>query len=820
MVLELYKIGLYKYFKTIILLYYIEFKFITGFIIMNCLFCESQNIDYTCEKCKSSFCINHIATTEIHQCRKHNLIYSKVKAAERNYKCTVVENSSCPVCNHILRLERLSSGQYYLECTNPKCPETWNSYLKTPGLFFPTREKLAREAVRYKLIRGNRLTLCNKKLKNIVGKEVCPNCFMDLLKRASLTNFSTIMNSFNISAQHMIKFIKRYIEEERIYGIIDQKNQLFYYISNEIREQILNKFHDEGIVKVDDLGIMLDMSSDVAIKVIYKLINQFQIKGSFSLDKKIYFTQKYIMDNLIKEIKIKGRISIKDLANNFNIPKELTKSFCVNLMRAKAVNGFFADRGNEIITTGQIYKEIKKYSKDTGLFELSKLATKLKIAIELARKSLHELIKTGSIKGLFTQRREFMTNRHLERRIQEFAKAYRTMPLRELSNRLGVTESSIEENLAQIISRGDIDGYIDMQKRLFVAYSVSSRPDIIKPVKQPSNGGKIEVVRDYDFVGGQLHFKVAVRNKSKMAINSVKIILDVPNSYKAKSLLITVPFIEAKNSRGVDFYLEPKECGVSNISGTVIYKTADGLKKTVHIRKKEVQIICPLVVSCLSTIEDVQIAIQDLPNDARAFLIADLDPRLAYRAAIRTIKHFEVSTVTSHESQDAKGLYEAESWYCSEEKVHGGRVITRVYVSEASQSLEVRVWTNHMGQLTGFLAKIIELLFEEINLIRKIKSDEREKTIDIMAITQNLAEISDYAMLRWKAQNIRNKLHDTFIRVRRVIGEKEAILGRMEFWLTELNKYGKDDKISDEQADKLVNDVENFKNVIARAIMI
>ena len=785
---------------------------------MNCLFCESQNIDYTCEKCKSSFCINHMATTEIHECRKHNLVYSKVKAVERNYKCTVVENSVCPECQHILRLERLSSGQYYLECTNLKCPEAWNSYLKTPGLFFPSREKLAREALRYNLIRGNKLSLCNKKLRHIIGKEVCPNCFIDLLKRAPLTNFSTIMNSFNLSAEHMIKFIKKYMEEERIYGIIDQKNQLFYYISNEVREDILNKIQDEGIIKVDDLGIMLDMSSDIAIKVIYKLISQFQIKGSFSIDKKTYYTQQYIMDNLIKEIKNKGRKTLKDLANKFNIPKELTKTFCVNLMRAKAVNGFFADRGNEIITSDQIYKEIKNYSKETGLFELSKLATKLKIAVELARKSLHELIKTGSIKGLFTQRREFMTNKYLEKKIQEFAKAYRTMPLRELSNRLGVTESSIEENLAQIIARGDIDGYIDMHKRLFVAYAVSSTPQTKQPVKQPSKGGKIEVVREYDFVGGQLHFKVAVRNKSDMAINSVKVILDIPGSYKTKNPLINIPFIEAKNSRGVDFYLEPKECGLSNIGGTVIYKTADGTKKTVHIRKKGVQIICPLVVSCLSTIEDVQIAIQDLPNDARAFLIADLDPRLAYRAANRTIKRFEVSTVTSHEDHNAKGLYEAESWYCSEEKVHGGRVITRVYVSEAGQSLEVRVWTANMGQLTGFLAKVIELLFEEINLIRKIKSDEREKTIDIMAITQNLAEMSDYAMLRWKAQNIRTKLHDTFVRVRKIIGEKEAILGRMEFWLTELNKYGKDDKIGDDQADKLINDLENFKNVIARAI--
>jgi hypothetical protein len=786
---------------------------------MKCLFCESQKIEFTCEKCKSSFCINHIATTEIHECKKHNLIYSKVKAIERNYKCTVVEDSECPVCKHLLRLERLSSGQYFLECTNPNCPESWNSYLKTPGLFFPSKEKLAREALRYNLIKTNRLILCGKKLRHIVGKEVCPKCFLDLLKMSPITNFTTIMNSFNISAEQMIKFINKYIEEERIYGIIDQKSQMFYYISSEMRENILAKFQDKGIIKVADLGVMLDMSSEIALKVIYKLINQFQIKGSFSLNKDIYYTQKYILDNLIKDVNKKGRATLKELANIFNIPKELVKSFCVNLMRTKALNGFFADRGNEIITAKQIYTDIKNYSKETGLFELSKLATKLKIAVELARKSLHELIKTGEIKGLFTQRREFMTNKHMEKKIREIARAYRTMPLRELSNRLGVTESSIEENLAQIIARGDIDGYIDMSKKLFVAYSVPMETKTqVKAAAKESDEGKIEVVRDYDFVGGQLHFKVAVRNQSNMAINTVKVLLDVPSSYNTKSPLITVPVIEAKNSRGVDFYLEPKECGISNITGDVIYKTATGEKKTVHIRKKEVQIKCPLVVSCLATIEDIQIAIADLPNDARAFLIADLDPRLAFRAAVRTIKRFEVSTVTSHEGNDAKGKYEAESWHCSEAKIGGGRIITRVYVSEVNQSLEVRVWCNHPGQLTGFLAKVIELLFDEINLIRKIKSEEREKTIDVMAITQNIAEMSDYCMLRWKAQNIRTKMHDTFVRVRKIMGDKEAILGRMEFWLTTLNKYGKDDKITDEDADKLVVELDNFRNVIARSI--
>jgi Mn-dependent DtxR family transcriptional regulator len=592
-----------------------------------------------------------------------------------------------------------------------------------------------------------------------------------------------------------------------------------------MKEKILSKFHDDGIVKVADLALMLDMSSDVALQVIYKLINHFKIKGSFTQNKKTYYTQKYITSYLIDNVKKEGRISLSKLSNQLVLPKDMVKSFCVNLMRTDAINAFFADHGNQIITSSQIYTEIKNYAKEKGLFELSNLAKRLKIAVELARKSLHNLIKNGTIEGIFTQRREFMTNKYLEKKIKELARAYRTMPLRELSNRLGVTESSIEEVLARLIGSGEIDGYIDMSKRLFVAYSVtqsqSYSPSREKQATstQEKDEDNIEVVREYDFTGGQVRFKVVVRNNSSMAINNVKVVLDTPTSYKAKEPMITVPVIEAKNSRGVDFYLEPKECGISNIGGTVIYKTPSGNQKTIPIRKKEVQIKCPLVCTSLSNIEDCQMAIQSLPNDARAFLIADLDPRLAFRAGIRTLKHFDTSVVTSHEGKDSDGKYEAESWHCAEAKVGGGRIITRVYVSESSQSLEVRVWCANPSQLTGFLAKVIELLFEEINIIRKIRSDEREKTIDVMAITQNLAEVSDYCMLRWKAQNIRNKLHDTFIRLRKILGDNNPILGRIEFWLTRLNKYEKDEKISDEDGDKLSEDVEKFKDVLARSLL-
>ncbi len=785
---------------------------------MKCLFCETENINFKCEKCQSGFCINHSATTEQWECKKHLLQYSKPEAIDSKYKCTVVENSKCPECGSVLKVEKLSSGQYYLGCS--KC--TWNSYLKTPGLFFPSEAKLAKEANRFGLVKGWKV--CDKKLKHTTGKDICPNCFIELLKRAPATNFTTILNSFNITAEQMVRLIKTYLEEERIYGIIDSKNRMFYYISYEMRDKLVEKIQKEGIIKIQDLGLMLDMNSEMALNVMYKLISKYQIKGSFSQDKSKYYTQKYITDSLIKTIKSKGRIPLIELSKSFDIPLELIKNFCINLMKTKAIKAFFAARGKQIVTVKKIHSEIKAYSKEVGLFKLTKLAQKLNVAEELARKSLHEMIKSASIKGIFTQRREFMTLKYLETKIKELAKAYRNIPLRELSNKLGVTESSIEENLAILIGKGEIDGYIDSQKKLFNAYSVatssSKKAPARKKTTEPIEDKNIEVLREYDFEGGQLHYKVVVRNNSSMAINNVKVVLDVPTSFKIKQDLISIPVIESGNSRGVDFYLEPKECGISNVGGTVIYKNARGKKNTIHIRKKEVQIKCPLVCTSLSTIEDCQLSIQDLPNDARAFLIADLDPRLAYRAGIRALKYFETSMITSYEGGNTAETYEAEAWFCAEAKVTGGRIITRVFVSATSQSLEVRVWCGNPGQLTGFLARIIELLYEEINIIRKIKSDEREKTLDSIVITQNLMEISDYCMLRWKAQNIRTKLHDTFIRLRKMLNIESPVLGRMEFWLTRLNKYEKEDKISDEDADKLVNDVEQFKNVLTRTLKI
>ncbi len=786
---------------------------------MKCEFCEDENVVFTCEKCGASFCINHVISTEKWYCKDHNLYYSRVNAKDLRYRCSIIERSSCPECKALLQLDRLSSGQFYLKCTDKKCG--WNSYLKSPGIFYPYKERVLRDAKRLGIIKFDEV--CNKKLRKFEGKEVCPQCLLAVLKSASITNFTTLSTMFNVSSDEIVGIIKNFINENKVYGITDNIHNLFYYISSEIKQKIVSKIEEDGIIENQNLSSMLDMSSDNIIKLILKLIKEYKIKGSFTISKQKYYTKQYIFDKIIDIINLKGRISIIKLSEELDLPQENIKNFCVNLMKLEKLFAFFADKGKEIITQNQLNIEIKEYAKDKGIFKLNKISEDLKIAVELNRRTLFNLIQSGELKGVFTQRREFMTQKHLEIKIKEVTKVYRKISLTELARRLGITESNIEEKLAILISRGSIEGYIDSLNKMFILEKVTPIPSqySIKLDEIPTDdlklSDKVEVLREYDFQGGQLHFKIVVRNHNDVAIHSIKIILDAPSSYNIKNEIISIPVIEPNNSRGVDFYLEPRECGISSIGGTVIYKSPKGEKKTIYLKKKNVQIKCPLVIATLDNVEDCQLAIQDLPSDARAFMIADLDPRLAFRAAQRTLKSFETTIVTSHEDGHDDN-YQAEAWYCAEAKVTGGRIITRIFINAKNQSLELRVWCGNPGQLTGWLAKIIEILFEQINIIRKIKSEEREKTLDIMVITQNLMEISDYCMLKWRANNIRIKLQDTFVRIRKILGESHPVLDRIEFWLTALNKYSKEDNINDDDAEKLADDIENFKNVIGRAM--
>ena len=789
--------------------------------MVNCADCGSPNVKFQCPKCGSGYCAIHMAESDTYSCRRHpDFRYTKEEAMALDYKCPIVIDSHCPLCSNLLKISTLPAGTKYLECA--KCK--WNSYSQAPIINYSSDKLVLREAEKYRII--SQKEVCSEKFKVTKGNRYCKNCLINYLESRVKTPFADIVANFGISVQILPSVLSKLISDGKLQGIV--KDDAFYFIKGTLKDDIINQLRTDGKVSLKELSIKKQISIEALITILFEMIKEMGITGSFDLKKETYYLESYIIQYIESAVETKGRVPIESLASDLNFGSQYIKNLIINMLKNEQIKGFFADKGAEVLSVQKLEAEVEAYCKAKEKFLLNDAADALKVAIELVRRSLHGLIQKSKIRGIFTQKREFLTEEYLSTTIKTLTKAYRVISLSDLSRRIGITELQVEETLASLIGRGAIAGYIDMARKEFVAEKTTpvSTPSpaetsaITSEISQKSGAKEgtdsIQVVREYDFVGGQLRFKVVVRNMSEMAIHSVNVLLDVPTSFRRERDIIKIPLIEPKNSRGVDFYLEPAECGISTIGGIVAYKDAMGKQHSIHVAPKEVQIKCPLVIKTLDTIEDCQVAIQSLPSDARAFMIADLEPRLAYRAAYRAISSFDTRNVTSYET-DKDENYEAEAWFSSEAKVTGGRIITRLYVSGKNQTIEIRVWCAEPGQLTGFLAKIIEILFNEINVVRNIRKEERQKTIDVMAITQNLLAAQDVANVRYKASSALIKLSDTKKRLQTMLPKSEINL-KLDYWIEKLSQYKDNEDINDEDAEKLIMDIDQFQVELSRVL--
>jgi hypothetical protein len=112
----------------------------------------------------------------------------------------------------------------------------------------------------------------------------------------------------------------------------------------------------------------------------------------------------------------------------------------------------------------------------------------------------------------------------------------------------------------------------------------------------------------------------------------------------------------------------------------------------------------------------------------------------------------------------------------------------------------------------------VELLFVEIHLVRKIRAEERQNTLDAMSITQNLMEVADMCMLGYKASSCRLKLEDTEGRIKRILGENAPTIERVHYWVERLSGYQDEDPISEEDGTALANEIDKIRAILAQRL--
>ncbi|NVM56025.1 MAG: hypothetical protein HWN66_20170, partial [Candidatus Helarchaeota archaeon] len=117
------------------------------------------------------------------------------------------------------------------------------------------------------------------------------------------------------------------------------------------------------------------------------------------------------------------------------------------------------------------------------------------------------------------------------------------------------------------------------------------------PTAKPS---AIEAVRDFDYVGGQVRFKVAIRNKSKLVITNIGVELDIPAEFLLVRILpeaslddidrglSKIDKLMPNSSQGIDYYLEPVACGTGVISGIAKFQDAEGNYNSTPVKSREI----------------------------------------------------------------------------------------------------------------------------------------------------------------------------------------------------------------------------------------
>lgn len=223
---------------------------------------------------------------------------------------------------------------------------------------------------------------------------------------------------------------------------------------------------------------------------------------------------------------------------------------------------------------------------------------------------------------------------------------------------------------------------------------------------------KLIVKRAYDYVGGDIRFKIVVENSSRENIKNIKVNLNIKEQFEVTSGIQMVSLLEPEESRGLDFTLVPLTCGKSKIHGTVIYYDSNDQEFSSQINPVLVQIKCPLVEPKILKLLDVlkmkerfQVSHVEIPY-------RNLSQANAFSIARDQIASLDVSEIE-------EGTEGFSTLFSGAAKVSGNPLLVDLRVNH---TITIDIYMEDIKQATGFMAYIKNLINLAINYNEKIST--------------------------------------------------------------------------------------------------
>ncbi len=314
--------------------------------------------------------------------------------------------------------------------------------------------------------------------------------------------------------------------------------------------------------------------------------------------------------------------------------------------------------------------------------------------------------------------------------------------------------------------------------------SIAPLPDIahITPPPKPSimRQARVLVKREFDYVGGNVRFKVVVDNTSDKLISDINVVINPTTQFSTEERVKSLNFLKPGESRGLDFILTPLDCGKSNLYGTVSYIDFQGEPCSAAIEPKEIQIKCPLV-------QPEKIAREKIENLKKILQKSswEIEFLLSAKQAYKIIRE-QISTL------DVTEIFNDPEKFLSEwsglAKVTEQELIISAFIQE--NKINIEVYSEDIKQSTGLLAYIknnIKLAIENAQKIGGTVEQIGFKILDSFDLCKKSIQLATLCEIKPLISDIIAFLKDIQSKMQRSVPDSN-MSQRIELWINTLSK--------------------------------
>ena len=262
--------------------------------------------------------------------------------------------------------------------------------------------------------------------------------------------------------------------------------------------------------------------------------------------------------------------------------------------------------------------------------------------------------------------------------------------------------------------------------------------------KEDGKKPNLSIIREFEFIGGQIRFKVGLKNNTQYSLTSLKITFDIPKAlkwilhepgYERKGDSLLISKLGVNEKKAISLYLEPINCMESPINATVSFFDVRDKPHAFTMKPKIVAITCPIffteVDANLARVKSLRRRLTH--HDKKIFPLIKSDESLSIFASIVSVlEKFDIKlTFKDFSEEDRFG----EAWFYGITKVKKNQIVIYVLLDGENKKVEIEVSGNDEPQITAFLAEIGDRTRKQLihNKIIDIEDDFYDMRVSILS---------------------------------------------------------------------------------------